>query len=109
MNYEVAILKDLPPLTGLFRSGKKNEEMSQLLFLSLMSCIPGQSWFSISSAADTILAGINLPQGTVTLVFPVSDLEAVAKTGADKLPLPFGSGEVPERTSRERLKQFASR
>lgn len=88
-------------------SKDRGPTVTEATFLGLMSSIPGQSWFSLVDGS--IVAGVNLPTGTVTLTLPASLAKVVEKTGASALPLPFCSGNSDDKEFIDRMVRFATR
>lgn len=84
------------------------------LFLTLMSCLPSQSWFSRKhndgeAYEGWFIAGINLPTGTVTYHLPEGLYEAARGTKAMELPLaPEWDGHSAQDVV-YRLMKFATR
>lgn len=91
------------------KSDGKERELSQTeaAFLALMSSIPGQSWFC--TYRHSLVAGINLPTGTVSLTYPLSSAILLEKTGASSLPLPPSSFDPDQGDFVDRLVRFATR
>jgi hypothetical protein len=88
--------------------------MENLLFLTLMSSIPGQSWYSLKDAdgydiEGGFIAGINLPVGTVPQFLPIELWEIATKTGASELPFCFRFEEQCWKNKENLLIRFATR
>lgn len=93
--------------------------MENLLFLTLMSCIPGQSWYSLkdSDGGDICLisgekgfaAGVNLPVGTLPMVLPMELWEIASKTGASELPLSYRFDPISEEDKENLMIRWATR
>ena len=72
-----------------------------ILFLALMKCAPAIAWYSLYHDDGTtwdgwFIAGLNLPNGTVTYHFPTKYMLAAAKTGANALDkAPAWDGHTP--------------
>lgn len=88
--------------------------MENLLFLSLMSCLPSQSWYSLMNQDGSIIehefiAGINLTVGTVTIYLPLDLEEAARKTGASHLPIPYRFNDLSQQDKENLLFKYATR
>lgn len=85
-----------------------------LLFIALMSCLPSQSWFSSKckdgiDLGESILAGINLPSGTVYYMVPERYRDLLEKSGAPSLPLSYDSPDKCREIVINNLINFISR
>jgi hypothetical protein len=90
------------------------KDLENLLFLTLMSSIPGQSWYSLKDAdgnatENGFIAGINLPVGTVPAFLPMECWEIAAKTGASELPFSFRFNDSCWEDKENLLIRFATR
>lgn len=88
--------------------------MENLLFLTLMSSIPGQSWYSLKDVNGNdiqggFIAGVNLPVGTVPQLMPMEFWEIATKTGASELPFSFKFDEACWKDKKNLLISFATR
>lgn len=89
-------------------------EHRHILMLTLMSCLPSQSWFSRkhndgSGFEGWFIAGVNLPTGTITYHLPERLYGDAKGTWANELPnAPAWDGHTADDVLK-RLMAFATR
>lgn len=98
----------IPDFFKKVENKNRGPSIAEATFLGLMSSIPGQSWFSLEGE-ESLVAGVNLPTGTVTLTLPISLVKLVEKTGASSLPLPFCASNSDDKEFIDRMVRFATR